>query len=50
VAPATVRWSGGQARAAAVGGAGASRVAAPSRPLSASLPALAYEIGRVPAR
>jgi putative peptidoglycan binding protein len=45
VTPTPVRWSGGQARAAA-----ASRAVPARRPLSASLPARAYEIGRGPPR
>jgi hypothetical protein len=43
--PYRMRWSGGRARA----GASSSRVRPPSRPLSASLPAHAYEIRPGPA-
>lgn len=46
--PVRPRWSGGPTRTSS-GGAGASRVIAPSRPLSASLPAKSYEIDPGPA-
>jgi Putative peptidoglycan binding domain len=46
--PIRPRWSGGSRRKAS-GGAGVSRALAPSRPLSASLPAKTYEIDPGPA-
>jgi hypothetical protein len=48
VRPVRPRWSGGSSKTAS-GGARASRILTPSRPLSASLPAKAYEIDPGPA-